>query len=256
MNYLSSDTKMKSQFSLFLLSATLILGANGVILKCNFQYSNPTYIASCSDFVDNGNHQLEALEGTHAENMTDADVNYLQIAIMSPTGQNLTFVPTGIAKLTPNLSFFMIQARAQEISAESLDGLTQLENFYITTPIKHLPGNLFRGTPNLRMLQIMSTNYMEEGLESVGANLLGNLSKLMHVSIYGQCVRESTMSRLQLMNLNQFLPVLCPSGESIDFCPTGCIIHMETIQRENDDLRSRVEELERLMRPECKCRRF
>lgn len=249
---------MKSYISVFLTLSCLFFFADAVILKCNFSGNMELYSAQCTDFIDTGKEQLEYLQGEHMENRSDADVTYLQIQLSSNMqgGQNLTFVPEAIAQVLPNLIHFMIYARAQEITAKSLNGLDKLEMFYSTNPFKHLPGDLFKGTPNLKHINIMSTNYMEEGLESIGANLLGNLRKLQYAMFYGKCIMESTMSRLQIMNLNQFLHVLCPSGEKIDSCPVGCADTLTAIQRENDELKSRILDLERIVRPECNCKSF
>lgn len=249
---------MKSYISVFLTLSCLFFVANAVILKCDFSGNTATYSAVCNDFIDTGKEQLESIQGKHMENRSDADVTYLQIQLASnmQTSQNLTFVPKAIAKVLPNLVLFMIYARAQEITAQSLNGLDKLEQFYSTNPFKHLPGDLFKGTPNLKQINIMSTNYMEEGLESIGANLLGNLTKLQYAMFYGKCIMESTMSRLQILNLNQFLHVLCPSGEKIDSCPVGCTDNLTAIQRENDELKSRILDLERIVRPECNCKSY
>lgn len=249
---------MKSYISVFLTLACLFFCTNAVILKCTFNGNIDMYSAICNDFIDTGKEQLESLQGEHKENRSESEVTYLTIQIASnmQAGQNLTFVPKAIAKVLPNLVNLMIYARAYEITAESLNGLNKLEYFYSTNPFKHLPGDLFKGTPNLKQLNIMSTNYMVEGLESIGANLLGNLTKLQYTMFYGKCIMESTMSRLQILNLNQFLHVLCPSDEKIDSCPVGCADTLTAIQRENDELKSRILDLEKVFRPECNCKSY
>lgn len=243
---------MKNKLSTIVFFATvfnLIFKTNGIILICNFQYNSPTYYyCQCNDFINTGSEELESIQGGHYENLTNNNVTYLQLTIMNPDSQNLTFTPQGIGKMLPNLKYFTFSARANKISADALNGLDQLEVFTSQNPIKYLPGTLFRNNPKLTQIQIMSPGYPNEGLESIGVNLLKNLRELRMVMFYGKCLMESASTPLQVLNLNQFLHVLCPSNEKVDFCPVSCLEDIEIVQRENDDLRSRVEQLERLIR--------
>lgn len=201
------------------------------------------YIAQCTDFIYNGNDQLESLHGNHQQNLSDADVTDLQIQIQL-VNQNLTFVPEGLSKIIPNLVFLTIVSKIQTISADDLSGLSKLEYFTSSNPIKYLPGNLFRGNPNLK--QVFFTPNLNEGIEEIGANLLGCLRNLQSVTFKGKCLSESATNRLQILNLNQFLHILCPSDDQTDCCPVGCHENFERLQQENDNLKSRVEELEKM----------
>lgn len=229
---------------------SLSFGVDSIILICSFQvFSQNDYRSQCNDFILNGNEELDHFHGNHIGDRTSENVTHLTIQSMIPNTRNLTFIPRNIANVSPNLASLVINAQAEEISADHLSGLDQLQIFQSQNPIRYLPGNLFRNNPNLQNIQVTAPlGNPASGLEEIGVNMLGHLRHLQNVRLAGRCINENASTRLAILNLNQFLHMLCPSDERNDHCPISCLENIESIQHENEELRKTVEELRHHMR--------
>lgn len=143
--------------------------------------------------------------------------------------KNLTIFPYGISKLMPNLRELTLRGPISTINAAHLDGLNKLKEFHFYCNVQSLPGNLFRGTPNLKMISVTTPpnsdpyansileRRIEGGiaLESVGANLLANLKDLLWARFHGNCVKgvEVAFGRVAVRSMSQVLHLACPPSK-------------------------------------------
>lgn len=203
-----------------------ICGTNGIIFKCHFSGSQVDgFNAYCYDCYGENIKKLEFLEGHVSTQIVFENITTLTLMVPTspPTStRNLTFFPTGIYKLVPNVKRLGIYGPILTITTAHLDGLTKLEQFDAQVNVRNLPGNLFRATSNLKHVSVVTpfTANMDRvgdvwgraatGLESVGKNMLQNQKNLEVAQFHGKCVSDRAFGRIAVLNMNQVLHLACP----------------------------------------------
>lgn len=230
---------------------SIICLSQAVTFTCRYSIGQPRAIIGsvyeCNPIVAASGTVLENVTGTHLENKTNADVEFLYIV-----QQNLTYVPSNIETFFPNLKGIQYYiSNLQQISANDLKPFPQLLLFYVHTGfITSLDADLFKHTPDLQWL-----GFFRNKIEHIGVNLLGNLTGLQHIHLgENPCIDTYANHPDTIIELNQQLPILCPPYECADrlsLCENQMSDQNETISAllvANQNLQDRIDQLESKIR--------
>lgn len=198
---------------LFLLLIT-VATANAVVFNCvsssrtYFSTSFPTCSASVSP-----------TSFSHLENIT-SDSTETVFSALAIIRQNLDVIPRGIGNFFVNLIILDLEdVFLTSISAKDLEGLPNLQYLSITgAELTNLNGNLFKFTPKLEELRIVSIP-----LAHIEENLVVNLEVLSMLEIKGRCINFTATTQNMVDYYATRLPVDCPPlGELIPLEPATC----------------------------------
>jgi hypothetical protein len=187
---------MKSIIAAFVFFASL---ANGRILTCSYgdtAWALVKVIYTCKGRLDSTNlGSIERLEGTHMNNQDNWSVEGLSI-----TEQVILNLPENFADIFPNLKAVDFSySHIVKFSALNLRNLRNLIFFRIfDNHLKSVESDLFRSNPQLQYV-----DFGKNALESVGTNLLVNLTSLIAADfIQNKCIDARAQSPEAIVDLN------------------------------------------------------
>lgn len=205
---------MKIFLILLLASAT-----HGIDLGCIYTYFTydgtilqyvPACIVVSMDFSQNSTHVLRA-NGTPLQ-LQMTELLFFGWPDYTPCDNfNLDFVPQGITSVFANMKGLIFHnCEITQLNGNELVGYPTLESWVVHySQIERIPGDLFNETPNMKFV-----NFLANGINRVGENLLNNLENLTQAWFYyNECIHMGADNSTEIESLIEALAFQCPDEE-------------------------------------------
>lgn len=202
---------------------------NCLRIECNFEndtlttWNTPLYTCSSMKLYEIENKILQSANGTHEPGYSNSLVEHIRLTFGV---EDLTYIPENVTVLFPNLTVLTFGfTKIREISSNDLMQFPNIKIFASTyNPILSLPGDLFKYNPKLEDIRFYATTpNKNESISEIGRNLFGNLDQLTTVIFLRHyCIAsEFALNRSEVLDLNNRLPVMCPSSTDPTEIPTS-----------------------------------
>jgi hypothetical protein len=217
-----------------------------VSFECNFGYidlpdstsTESYYYCETINAWDFDKSKVKVINGTHVKGRKNNDVRVMYIYGI----EKLDSFPEKITNFFPNLIGLTFsfenspETKIRAITSSDLKDYPDLLHFGLfDTPFTSLPADLFKH--NRKLTSVIIKNL--KNLHHIGANLLGNLSRL-NLAVFEQnrCIDEIAEGLDEVQELNRRLHILCPSSITtttqnppvIDSCPSACSNEIQNLE--------------------------
>lgn len=214
--------------AVFHLTLILFKNIDGLRIECEFAVDTtselPIYNFDSFRVFEIEDKVLQSVNGTHVTGYGNSQVDSLSLVF---DAHNLTYIPENITVIFPNLKVFTFgSTKIQEISSNDLMQFPNIEIFSsLYNPILSLPGDLFKYNLKLKDVRFYGSiaPSKDNSLSEIGRNLFGNLDQLTTVVFMRHyCMAsEFAFNRTEVLDLNERLPVMCPSTIDPTEVPTN-----------------------------------
>ena len=199
-----------------------VLEVSSIEIVCQFSLNN------WDDFVKNpyrcwvrsvskvNETVITRISGTHIDGRSNSDVNFFECVNIA-----VGFVPSNIDAFFPNIeSIQFYETKLTSISANDLNQFPYLKSLYLgNNKISILEGDLFDGTPNLRLI-----NFVHIPLQNISQNLIDGLDQLERAAFFNAgCLDFRAQTPAELEELRRMFGTNCPfnlSTTTTEIIPT------------------------------------
>lgn len=237
-------------------------GLSSIILFCRYwmvfrqNIGVQKYSCEANFTVIGDGRNIVELQGNHWGGRNDTDVQDLDVSRFNP---QVSFIPQNIGRFFPNLETMLWRnSQLNELNFTDFQQFPNLEILEMSgNTMASLPADLFIHNQRLRSI-FFTFNF---NLESIGRNLLFFPQNLTNVEFTSNslCSNEIARSRVDVLVLNTRIHNICHPRETTtntwpsptttplpDQCSVVCQTQINQLMNENENLRIRLNEIERI----------
>jgi Leucine-rich repeat (LRR) protein len=228
-------------FKVFLFIVLSTASARAETLKCHFRtsslnaFTTPLYTCSVQNnkLFRHSRASIDAIDGQHAVNMTNDDVQGLSILSI----YNMKFLPTNIERFFAQLILLHIwNTDYEEIHQRDIKGFSKLKYLFVgNNQLRTIEGDLFSFNGDLEFVWM---NFNK--IARIDPLAFSHLTKLRNLKLFGnECVNSDMSARSEVVDLVRRI-----EGGMCNNTMSG-LDEQELVRmrRENDNLRVQYEEM-------------